>query len=193
MPVQILRASHLESCRSSAPVLKHSSFVLGFWHSLASRDELEAAKLPKQTIKRLWQPNADASTWKRSGTRGHKKEKYPTAYLLVGWQEFKIIKLKKTPSFKAPLHVVNLPKALREKKGISTWRRYGETAGRLPKKLQKCYALECHFVFQHFSDWNGLFSFYLRVYFYKEVWATFGFTSYESMKGFQDTCWVSEA
>ena len=116
MPVQILRASHLESCRSSAPVLKHSSFVLGFWHSLASRDELEAAKLPKQTIKRLWQPNADASTWKRSGTRGHKKEKYPTAYLLVGWQEFKIIKLKKPPSFKAPLHVVNLPKALREKK-----------------------------------------------------------------------------
>lgn len=77
----------------------------------------------------------------------------------------KDIKLKNPRSFKAPLHVVNLPKALRGKKQCQ----HGETAGRLPKKLQKGYALECHFVFQYFSDWNGLFSFYLRVYFYKEV------------------------
>lgn len=53
------------------------------------------------------------------------------------------------------------------KKEISTWSQYGEIA-RLPKKLQKGYALECHFVFQHFNDWNGLL-FYLTLYFYKEV------------------------
>lgn len=43
------------------------------------------------------------------------------------------------------------------KKAILTWSQYGEIAGRLLRKLQKGYALECHFVFQHFNDWNGLY------------------------------------
>lgn len=35
---------------------------------------------------------------------------------MAGIKDSKLKKKKKTPSFKAPLHVVNLPKALREKK-----------------------------------------------------------------------------
>lgn len=62
----------------------------------------------------------------------------------------------KTQPFKITFHAAILPKALREKKQFQHGVKYGEIAGRLPRKLQKGYALECLFIFQHFDDWNDL-------------------------------------
>lgn len=62
----------------------------------------------------------------------------------------------KNPAFQNYLSCSYFTQGPEGKKAISTWSKYGEIAGRLPRKLQKGYALECLFIFQHFNDWNDL-------------------------------------
>lgn len=141
------------------------------------------------------QPNADALTCKRFEVTGYKWEEHSVACFCVGCQEMGTTKLTTWWPLKVTFHAAILSKVPRGKGKKLFQQDVGnrETAGQLYLgKWQKGYALECNFLFQHFNDWNGLFLFYLTVHFYKEIWATFGFISYDYER-LQDTCWVSEA
>lgn len=145
-------------------------------------EKLEAANLPKQIITRLWQPNANVFTWKRSGTREHKREEYSTVYLYVGWQEIKATKLR-NPTFQSSLTCSYLTQGPEGKKQFQ----HGDSMERLQEDYLESYknAMLWNVILYSNTSMIGMVSFYLTVYFYKEVWATFGFTSYESMKGFR--------
>lgn len=192
IPLRILEASLLESCIFSAPLLTHSSFVLSLWHSLASGEELEPANWPKPSwgcgFKGYRAAKCRYSQLEKVWDRGHTREKHSTAYLFAGWQDIKARKLK-SPPFKVTLHGAILSKALREKKQFQ----HGVSMERLQEDYLKRYkkAMLWNVVLYSNTSMIGMVS-SLTVYFYKEVWATLGFISYKSMKGFR-TCWVFEA
>lgn len=153
--------------------------------SLVSRDEWElttAWTFLGLASKVTEQPKVDAPTWKRSGARGHTWEEHSAASLSAGWQEMRATKLKTQP-FKITFHAAILPKALREKKQFQ----HGVSMERLQEDYLESYkkAMLWNVFLYSNTSMIGMISCYLKIYFYKEVWATFGFISYESMKGFR--------
>lgn len=131
------------------------------------------------------QPNEDTPMWKRSGTRGHKREKQSTAYLFAGWQDINATKLKQ-PTFQSHLtcsYLIQGPEAKKQfQHGVSMERLQKD---HLESYKRLCSGMSFNIPTLQWLEWSPLT---LTVYFYKEVWATFGFISYKSMKGFRTCC-----
>lgn len=113
----------------------------------------------------------------KSGTRGHKRESPQPTCLQVP-------KLKQS-TFKSHLICSSLIQSPEAKKQFQ----HGVSMERLQKDYLESYkkAMLWNVILYSNTSMIGMVS-SLTVYFYKEVWATFGFISYKSMKGFRTCC-----